>query len=620
MNNALRWAGAALIVLAATGRPSWAQLRDSDQAYRRNALAHAQAIEQAYRRLEHHIRSVSVAATSWQGSTPPAGTGWRDSWTERGVRARYCGDTLLVYLSPTAVKGVGEDHRAVHVAPRLYAPVNRGQAPTLHWLEGGVAEGGPGRQTVTIPTCMTTPGFGPLPSGRAAMAGMVRDPWTTTRDRHSWEVRAHLTCPTGSHRPARLSASTPARKERRRVTQAYLLKRDADGNRIPSGDPTYGVWQELYSLCRTDYTEPETDIRSCTYAGPAGQTVKGYEIWRRQKTVSASADGMGIAEGGAWSLSRSTCAGAPGPVAQAPDGTPDNYTFTSRNVDVRETRSASCPPGETGTYAWEVRWRTDEVRRFVWPDGRTDEKTRRGIAYTNWILGSNDCAPPPPPPPPPDIDPADVPDPNDAPDPNGEDAGENDSDQDSPVDTPTEPPTEPPEPPDDDEEDGSDEGSDHADADGDGIDSNVDQDDDDASVGTGDGPGTDHGGNGGVDQGEDGEDGSEGGDDSCFLTTAVVRGVEADDGPTLTALREFRDRYMMAAPGRRELVARYYDLAPRIVAAIPADHPDWQWIGERINAAVATIDAGDDEATLAIYVHMVERLTSRWLTHEGEAE
>lgn len=621
--TALRAACAALIVLASAGRASWAQLRDSDQAWQRDALAHAQAIEQAYRRLEHHIRQASTSATSWQGSTPPAGTGWRSSWTERGVRARYCDSILLVYLSPAAVKGVGEDHRAVHVAPRLYAPVNRGQAPTLHWLESDVAEGGPGRQTVTMPACMTAPGFGPLPSGRAALAGRVEDPWATTRDRESWEVRAHLTCPTGFHRPPRLSASKPARKERRRVTQAYLLKRDADGNRIPSGDPTYGAWTELYSLCRADYEEPETDIRACTYAGPAGQTVSGYEIWRRRKMVSASADGMGIEEGGAWSLSRSTCTGTPGPVAQAPAGTPEAFTFTTRTVNVQETRSSSCPPGETGTYAYETRWRTDEIRRFVWPDGRTDEKRRRGISYTNWIFTS-DCAPPPPPPPPPPPD--DPPPPVDQDDPNDPNAGDDPNDDTS-------------DPPDDDDgsdngedqapedeatdgsgEPGDDGGSDHADADGDGLDENVDFDDNDPDVGN-EGTGGFGGETIGTDDPEDGatDDGTESADD-CFLTTAIVefRGTEGDSGPTLTKLRQFRDGFMMETSARRALVARYYDLAPRITAAIPDDHPDWQWIGERIDHALAAIDAGDDAATLAIYRHMVNELTSRWLTQEGD--
>ena len=80
--------------------------------------------------------------------------------------------------------------------------------------------------------------------------------------------------------------------------------------------------------------------------------------------------------------------------------------------------------------------------------------------------------------------------------------------------------------------------------------------------------------------GGDGEDGDDGGD--CFLTTAVVerRGVEADDGPTLTALRGFRDGYMMQTPKRRALVAEYYEIAPRIAAAIPTRAPglelDWR--------------------------------------------
>ena len=46
-------------------------------------------------------------------------------------------------------------------------------------------------------------------------------------------------------------------------------------------------------------------------------------------------------------------------------------------------------------------------------------------------------------------------------------------------------------------------------------------------------------------------DGDGDGDGGCFLTTVVVeqRG-EADDGPTLTAMRRFRDTYMQATPER----------------------------------------------------------------------
>ena len=108
-------------------------------------------------------------------------------------------------------------------------------------------------------------------------------------------------------------------------------------------------------------------------------------------------------------------------------------------------------------------------------------------------------------------------------------------------------------------------------------------------------------------------------DGGCFLTTAIVerRGIEADGGPTLTALRRFRDGYMMKTPKRRALVAEYYEIAPRIVAAIPQGHSDWDWIGGRIDAAIAAIAAGDEDGAFAIYAAMVRRLAACWMEPEG---
>ena len=106
-----------------------------------------------------------------------------------------------------------------------------------------------------------------------------------------------------------------------------------------------------------------------------------------------------------------------------------------------------------------------------------------------------------------------------------------------------------------------------------------------------------------------------GGRGGCFLTTAIVeqRG-EADDGPTLTTLRAFRDGYMAQRPDGPALVAEYYDVAPRIVAAIPADDPAWRWIGTQVDLAVARIEAGDQSSAFAIYTAMVQRLKADWLT------
>ena len=112
----------------------------------------------------------------------------------------------------------------------------------------------------------------------------------------------------------------------------------------------------------------------------------------------------------------------------------------------------------------------------------------------------------------------------------------------------------------------------------------------------------------------------EGNEPPCFLTTAVVeRRGEADVGPTLQALRGFRDGYMMETAERRALVADYYRTAPRVVAAIPADHADWGWIGERIDDAAAAIGNGDDDDAFAVYVDLMERLTDRWLDPAASA-
>ena len=138
----------------------------------------------------------------------------------------------------------------------------------------------------------------------------------------------------------------------------------------------------------------------------------------------------------------------------------------------------------------------------------------------------------------------------------------------------------------------------------------------------GDPDGSDGGQQGCTGDGSVGGDGggAGGGDGGCFLTTAVVeRRGEADGGTTLTALRAFRDGYMTRTAGRRALVAEYYAVAPVIVAAIPAGHADWDWIAERIDAAIAAIAAGADDEACGTYVAMVRRLEDRWISVAGPA-
>ncbi|MDE2789206.1 MAG: hypothetical protein OXI81_02115 [Paracoccaceae bacterium] len=114
---------------------------------------------------------------------------------------------------------------------------------------------------------------------------------------------------------------------------------------------------------------------------------------------------------------------------------------------------------------------------------------------------------------------------------------------------------------------------------------------------------------------ENGDDNNDDDDsNNCFLTTAVVDQLrEADDGPTLTALRRFRDGWLASTADGRRLIAEYELLAPRIVAAIPPGHEDWRWIAQRIERARDLIAAGSPVGALSVYRTMVTTLEGKWL-------
>ena len=143
------------------------------------------------------------------------------------------------------------------------------------------------------------------------------------------------------------------------------------------------------------------------------------------------------------------------------------------------------------------------------------------------------------------------------------------------------------------------------------------------SDGDTDSPGPDKGRDPGSNMGPDAicgcDPGGGGPGGTCFLTTAIVHrlGVESDDGPTLMALRAVRDGYMTETPGRRALVTHYYEVAPRIVAAIPAGHSDWDWIASRVMLCAHLARLGREPDAFVLYVDMVSRLTLRWLGLTG---
>ena len=508
-----------------------AAAQDSEGVYRQEALAHATAIAEAWRRMEDHILRRSAAAVSWTGSVPPAATGWLDAWTERGVRARYCEDTLLVYMEPEALKGVGRDHRSVQVAPHLYA---EGGLPALHWLEGGSAIGTAGRADVALPACLSDSSFGgPLPSGRAALAGTVRDPHLDLRETISHE-RTVEDCPAGTHGGGR--------------TMTREVRQTHDGRGDPVGDPVMGPWRVSIDDCRADYSEWEHYTLECSWlAGPPhNREMTGQEIWRREKTVTVS----GVSWGTPEFVSTSCWEGQVPALPQA------QVTETART----ETASGACPAGYSGTVSMT---RTVTERATLWP---WDAQPTLQDIPGNWIADETGCIRA--------VHPPIHTDKFTPGGPTGTGTGGPGDGACGPAGTPGE--------------------SGGSDGPGDGT-----------CSGPGVGPGAGGGDGGG-----------------CFLTEAVVghRGLESDDGPTLTALRAFRDGYMQETAERRALVERYYEIAPRIVEAIPGSHEDWAWIGERVDVAVAAIDAGDRDMAFGIYVDMVRHLEWLWLGPvQGEA-
>ena len=111
--------------------------------------------------------------------------------------------------------------------------------------------------------------------------------------------------------------------------------------------------------------------------------------------------------------------------------------------------------------------------------------------------------------------------------------------------------------------------------------------------------------------GTGGDDSSSGGG-GCFITTAIVeRRGEEDDGETLTILRNFRDTYM---GGKKSIdLIEYYDIAPKIIEAIPEDHSDWDWIDYQIQLAVEQIREDMLQDAYDTYSNMVILLKLKWM-------
>lgn len=102
----------------------------------------------------------------------------------------------------------------------------------------------------------------------------------------------------------------------------------------------------------------------------------------------------------------------------------------------------------------------------------------------------------------------------------------------------------------------------------------------------------------------------------CYITTAATRNGEIDNGFTLTALRNFRDEYMLQDPQRHADLLEYYATAPEVVRRINASSKAEDiWGQVRVDYLIPAVVAyvtGNNEAAYEIYFNMM-----KWVKNQG---
>lgn len=104
----------------------------------------------------------------------------------------------------------------------------------------------------------------------------------------------------------------------------------------------------------------------------------------------------------------------------------------------------------------------------------------------------------------------------------------------------------------------------------------------------------------------------------CYVTTAVCKSLhKPEDCYELETLRHYRDEYLMHEEGGRELVEKYYDIAPTIVKRIDktADADEkYRYIWENyLKPCIMAIENGKLAECRETYIDMVEELQDEYM-------
>lgn len=106
-------------------------------------------------------------------------------------------------------------------------------------------------------------------------------------------------------------------------------------------------------------------------------------------------------------------------------------------------------------------------------------------------------------------------------------------------------------------------------------------------------------------------------DSLCFIATACAQAMNLpDDCRELKTVRSFRDDYIRRLPEGDTILSEYYEIAPRIVAAIDAsDEPSlvYEDIYAQIQRNVELIAAGCHQEALGGYYAVLDELKRSYL-------
>ncbi|WP_419905864.1 hypothetical protein [Kiloniella sp.] len=287
-----------------------------------------------------------------------------------GIKARYCDDTLLVYLDDPAPKGVGPDNlRNIQTGwtesyLRKNGTSGPGQPPApLQWMEDNIIESSfqYADPILEVPACMLDT---PLPSGRPVKIERVIDLSKQFFEKTVIDRRTDA-CPAGKHGKNGIYM-------RREGTQKYNKFLE------PVGAPVWGAWAEFTNYCKDDYARDFTFKTSCSYTTKKGTTWQGSVYWTQTKNVSADGVSMSAPE-----FKSSNCPDIRDGVVKAELPAPIVNT-----VNTTENKSQSCPAGYTGSISLR-RTKTVRTTTFVW---KQDPVV--ATSYSNWAQTSNTCTQP----------------------------------------------------------------------------------------------------------------------------------------------------------------------------------------------------------------------------------